>query len=68
MLVDPANGRLAAHLGQRLADYALGNESDPDAARRARAEADFQTRRAPDNKEVKALRDEVVTRLQVSTE
>ena len=71
MLVDPANARLAAHLGQRLADYALGNESDPDAARRARAEADFQTRRAlklaPDNKEVKALRDEVVTRLQVST-
>ena len=60
MLVDPANARLAAHLGQRLADYALGNESDPDAARRARAEADFQTRRAPDNKEVKALRDEVV--------
>jgi hypothetical protein len=61
MLVDPANARLAAHLGQRLADYALGNESDPDAARRARAEADFQTRRAlklaPDNKEVKALRD-----------
>jgi dipeptidyl aminopeptidase/acylaminoacyl peptidase len=72
MVVDPANARLAAHLGLRLADYALETETDPDAARRARAEADYQTRRAlklaPDNEEVKALRGEVVTRLQVSSE
>jgi roadblock/LC7 domain-containing protein len=63
-LVDPANARLTAHLGQRLAGYALEKETDPDAARRARAEADFQTRRAlklaPDNDEVRKLRDEVV--------
>jgi WD domain, G-beta repeat len=60
MLVDPANAHLAAHLGRRLADYALEKETDPDAARRARAEADYQTHRAAklasDNDEVKKLR------------
>ena len=60
MLVDPANARLAAHLGWRLADYAVGGGADEDEARRARAEADFQTRRAlklnPDNEELKKLR------------
>ena len=46
IIVDPANMRLAAHFGRRLADYALAKETDPDSARRARAETDFQTRRA----------------------
>jgi hypothetical protein len=69
MLVDPANARLAAHLGLRLADYALETETDPDAARRARAEADTQTRHAlklaSDNDEVKKLRAEVVQLLKL---
>jgi hypothetical protein len=64
MLVDPANARLTAHFGERLADSALGKETDPDVARRAGAEADTQTRRAlklaPENEEVKKLRAEVV--------
>jgi hypothetical protein len=62
--VDPANACVTAHLGRRLADLALKQGSDPDEARRARAEADFLTRRAqklaPHNEEVKKLRDEVV--------
>ena len=62
--VDPANPRLAAHLGKALAKYALEPGLPPDEARRARAEADFQTRRAlalaPDNDEVKKLRMEVL--------
>jgi len=68
-LVDPANMRLAAHFGRRLADYALEKGADPARARRDRAEADFQTRRAlklaPDNDEVKTLRVEVVTMLRL---
>jgi hypothetical protein len=64
MQLDPANGRVAAHLGRRLADQALEQGSDPDEARRARGEADFLTRRAqklaPESDEVKSLRDEVV--------
>jgi hypothetical protein len=64
MQVDPANPRLAAHLGKALAQYALEPGLPPDEARRARAEADFQTRRAltlaPDNDEVKKLRMEVL--------
>ena len=44
--VDPANARVTAHLGRRLADQALKQNSDPDQARRARGEADFLTRRA----------------------
>ena len=69
MQVYPANARLTAHLGQRLADQALETRTDPDAARRARAEADFQTRRAlklaPDNNEVEKLRAHVVQLLKL---
>jgi WD40 repeat protein len=69
MQVDPANARLTAHLGRHLADQALKQGSDPDEARRARAEADFLTNRAlklaPDNDEVKKLRDEVVKLLEL---
>jgi hypothetical protein len=64
MQIDPANARLTAHLGRRLADQALKQGIDPDEARRARGEADFLTSRAqklaPDNEEVKKLREEVV--------
>jgi hypothetical protein len=66
----PANARLTAHLCQRLADQALETRTDPDAARWARAEADFQTRRAlklaPDNDEVENLRAHVVQLLKLS--
>jgi dipeptidyl aminopeptidase/acylaminoacyl peptidase len=69
--VDPANARVTAHLGRRLADQALEQGSDPDEARRARGEADFLTSRAvklaPDNDEVKKLRDEVVKLLELRT-
>ena len=62
--VDPANARITAHLGRRLANRARKQGSDPDEARRARGEADFLTSRAqklaPNNEEVKKLRDEVV--------
>jgi hypothetical protein len=34
--VDPANARLAAYFGRALADFALAEETDPDASRRAR--------------------------------
>jgi len=71
MHVDPANTRVTAHLGRRLADYALEQESDPDEAQRARGEANFLTSRAlklaPDNDEVKKLRDEVVKLLELKT-
>ena len=67
--VDPANGRITAHLGRRLADQALKQGIDPDEAQRARGEADFLTSRAvklaPDNEEVKKLRDKVVKLLRV---
>jgi len=69
IIVDPANMRLAAHFGRRLADYALEKGIDPAEARRARAEADFQTRRAlrlaPENDEVNVLRADVVKLLQL---
>jgi WD40 repeat protein len=62
--VDPANARTTAHLGRRLADYAFQQGIDPGEARRARGEADFLTQRAlklaPDNDEVKKLREDVV--------
>ena len=96
--VDPANARVTAHLGRRLA-YLAGKApekgsldeiaqqlnamtkrfagqvlelgSDPDDARRARGEADFLTSRAvklaPNNDEVKKLRDEVVKLLELKT-
>ena len=71
MQVDPANARVTAHLGRRLADYALEQGTDPDEARRARGEADFLTSRAqklaPDNDEVKKLRDEAVRLLELKT-
>jgi hypothetical protein len=69
--VDPANARITAHLGRRLADQALKQGSDPDEARRARGEADFLTSRAlklaPDNDELEKLRDEVVELLGLTT-
>ena len=69
MHVDPANARVTAHLGRRLADYALEQGSDSDEAQRARREADFLTSRAlklaPDNDEVKKLRDEVIKLLEL---
>jgi hypothetical protein len=71
MQVDPANARVTAHLGRRLADQALEQGSDPDEAMRARGEADFLTSRAvklaPDSDEVKKLRDEVVKLLGLKT-
>jgi hypothetical protein len=71
MQVDPANARVTAHLGRRLADYALKQGSDPDEARRGRGEADFLTSRAlklaPDGDEVKKLRNEVVKLLELKT-
>src|SRR6266536_1121218 len=69
--VDPVNARLTAHLGRRLADFAVQQGVDPDEARRARGEADFLTSRAeklaPDGDEVKKLRDEVVKLLERKT-
>jgi WD40 domain-containing protein len=71
MQLDPANARVTAHLGRLLADQALGKGSDPDETRRARGEADFLTGRAlklaPDNEEVKKLRDEVIKLLELKT-
>jgi hypothetical protein len=71
IFVEPANARLAAYFGRRLAERAL-QETDPTDARRKRVEADFQTRRAlkiaPDNDEIRKLRVEVVKLLQLSTE
>ena len=71
MHVDPANARVTAHLGRRLADQALKKDSDSDEARRDRGEADFLTSRAlklaPDNDEIKKLRDEVVKLLELKT-
>ena len=71
MQIDPANARVTAHLGRRLADQALKQDSDPDEVRRDRGEADFLTRRAvklaPDSDEVKKLRDEVVKLLGLKT-
>ena len=71
MQVDPAHPRVTAHLGRRLADQALKQGSDPDEAWRARGEADFLTTRArklaPNNDEVRKLRDEVVKLLERKT-
>jgi hypothetical protein len=69
--IDPANARLTAHLGRRLADYSLKQDIDPDEARRARGQADFLTSRAlalaPENDEVEKLREEVVNLLKLKT-
>jgi hypothetical protein len=68
MQIDPANGRLAAHLGHRLA---LETSTDPDEARRAKAEADYQTQRAvelaSDDDEVREIRVEVVKLLNLAS-
>jgi predicted oxidoreductase (fatty acid repression mutant protein) len=48
MLVDPANARLVAHFGMALANLAVAEDTDPDEARRARAEADYQTCTSPE--------------------
>jgi hypothetical protein len=42
----PANACLIAHFGMALANLAVAEKTDPDVARRALAEADYQTRRA----------------------
>ena len=73
MLVDPANARLVAHFGMALANLAVTEtKTDPDEARRVRAEADYQTHRAvklaPDNDEVKKLRAEVVKLLNLPSD
>lgn len=64
MQVDLENCRVTAHLGRRLADYALAEGVHPDEARRDRGDADFLTSRAqklaPDNDEIKNLCDEVI--------
>src|SRR6266516_2356475 len=69
--VDPATARVTAYLGRRLADHAFEQGGDPDEARRARGEADFLTSRAqklaPDNDEVKKLRDEVIKLQELKT-
>jgi WD40 repeat protein len=46
ILMYPTNARLAEHFGRALAAFALEKGIDPAEARRARAEADFQMRRA----------------------
>jgi len=71
MQVDPANARVTAHLGWSLADFAFKQGTDSDQARRARGEAGFLTSRAvklaPDNDEVKKLRDKVINMLKLKT-
>jgi len=68
---------LAAYFGRALAAFALEKGIDPNEARRARAEADFQTRRALklvsqndeiNNDEVNKLRAEVARLLQLHPE
>jgi WD40 repeat protein len=72
MKVNPTNALLAARFGRRLAVYSLAKETDPDEARRARGEANFQTGRAlklaPDDGDVKELRAEVVNLLHLISE
>jgi dipeptidyl aminopeptidase/acylaminoacyl peptidase len=66
--LDPANARVTAYLGRRLADRAFEQDIDPDEARRARGEADFLTSRAQklsaSSDEVQRLRGEVVNLLE----
>lgn len=67
MQVKPANARLIAYFGRALARDAPEKDPSSAEARRARAEADFQMRRAlklaPDDDEVKKLCAEVVSLL-----
>ncbi len=71
VFVQPDNPRLLAHLGKTLVAKAKAAGVEPDEARRARGEADFLTSRAlklaPDNGEIKKLRDEVVKLLGLKT-
>ncbi len=72
--------RLIAHFGLALANLAVAEETEqqrgfpgpPEVPRRARAEADYETRRAlklaPDNDDVKKLRAEVVKLLQINSD
>jgi hypothetical protein len=59
-------------MDESLHRFCTTQGSDPDEARRARGEADFLTSRAqklaPNNEEVKKLRDEVIKLLQISDE
>jgi hypothetical protein len=70
--MDPANARLIANFGLALANLAIAEKTDPDDARRMRAEASYQTRRAvklaSDNDEVKKLRTEVVKLLNLPSD
>jgi hypothetical protein len=70
--MDPANARLIAHFGFALANLAVAKGTDPDDARRERAEADYQTLRAvklaPDSDEVRKLRTDVVMLLQLTSD
>ena len=68
--MNPANARAAAKFGWCCArDSRIEKEIGPDFARRVRAEADFQTRRAcklaPDDDQVKKLRARVGALLQL---
>jgi hypothetical protein len=66
--LDPANARVTAYLGRRLADRAFEQDVDPDEVRRSRGAADFLTSRAQklaaSSDEVKRLRAEVVNLLE----
>jgi WD domain, G-beta repeat len=70
--MDPANARLIAHFGLALTNLAVAEKTNPDDARRARAEADYQTHRAvklaSENDEVKKLRTKVVKLLNVPSD
>jgi dipeptidyl aminopeptidase/acylaminoacyl peptidase len=69
--LDPANARVTAYLGRRLAHRAFEQDIDPNEARRARGAADFLTSRAEklaaSSGEVKRLRAEVVNLLESKT-
>jgi hypothetical protein len=70
--MDSANARSIAHFGLALANLAVAEKTDPDDARRARAEDDYQTHRAiklaSENDEVKKLRTEVVKLLNLPSD
>jgi hypothetical protein len=57
---------------RRALPFAPKHGADPDEARRARGEADFLTSRAiklaPDNDEVRKLREEVIKLLELKTD
>jgi hypothetical protein len=67
MHVDPLDARLTAQFGLQLAELTRDTKTPPSEARRAREEADFQTRRAlklaPESQEIKTLRLKVMQSL-----